>query len=54
MKSPSKNFSFSKDSLVFTFDEKQKETLDKILNESSINSNIKTEGKDTLFMKTIL
>ena len=41
-----KNFSFSKDSLVFTFDEKQKETLDKILNDRSINSNIKTGGKE--------
>ena len=41
-----KNFSFSKDSLVFTFDEKQKETLDKILNERSVNSNIKTGGKE--------
>ena len=41
-----KNFSFSKDSLVFTFDEKQKDTLDKILNERSINSNIKTGGKE--------
>ena len=40
------NFSFSKDSLVFTFDEKQKETLDKILNERSVNSNIKTGGKE--------
>jgi preprotein translocase subunit SecD len=41
-----KNFSFSKNSLVFTFDEKQKETLDKILNERSVNSNIKTGGKE--------
>ena len=41
-----KNFSFSKDSLVFIFDEKQKETLDKILNDRSINSNIKTGGKE--------
>ena len=41
-----KNFSFSKDSLVFIFDEKQKETLDKILNERSVNSNIKTGGKE--------
>ena len=41
-----KNFSFSKDSLVFLFDEKQKETLDKILNDRSINSNIKTGGKE--------
>ena len=41
-----KNFSFSKNSLVFTFDEKQKETLDKILNDRSINSNIKTGGKE--------
>ena len=41
-----KNFSFSKDSLVFTFDEKQKETLDKILNDRSVNSNIKTGGKE--------
>ena len=40
------DFSFSKDSLVFTFDEKQKETLDKILNDRSINSNIKTGGKE--------
>ena len=41
-----KNFSFSKNSLVFTFDEKQKETLHKILNERSVNSNIKTGGKE--------
>ena len=41
-----KNFSFSKDSLVFIFDEKQKETLDKILNDRLINSNIKTGGKE--------
>jgi protein-export membrane protein SecD len=41
-----KNFSFSKNSLVFTFDEKQKETLDKILNERLVNSNIKTGGKE--------
>ena len=41
-----KKFSFSKDSLVFIFDEKQKETLDKILNERSVNSNIKTGGKE--------
>ncbi|MDB0036484.1 protein translocase subunit SecD [Pelagibacteraceae bacterium] len=41
-----KNFSFSKNSLVFTFDEKQKETIDKILNERSVNSNIKTGGKE--------
>ena len=41
-----KNFSFSKNSLVFIFDEKQKETLDKILNDRSINSNIKTGGKE--------
>ena len=41
-----KNFSFSKDSLFFIFDEKQKETLDKILNDRSINSNIKTGGKE--------
>jgi len=41
-----KKFSFSKDSLIFIFDEKQKETLDKILNDRSINSNIKTGGKE--------
>ena len=41
-----KNFSFSEDSLVFSFDEKQKENLDKILNKRSINSNIKTGGKE--------
>ena len=41
-----KKFSFSKDSLIFIFDEKQKETLDKILNERSVNSNIKTGGKE--------
>ncbi|MDC0425590.1 protein translocase subunit SecD [Pelagibacteraceae bacterium] len=41
-----KNFSFAKDSLIFTNEEKQKKSLDKILNERSINSNIKTGGKE--------
>ena len=41
-----KNFLFAKNSLIFTNEEKQKKSLDKILNERSINSNIKTGGKE--------
>lgn len=41
-----KDFLFSKDSLIFKYNEKQKETLDKVLNDRSINSNIKTGGKE--------